>query len=314
MYRSRIKGDLEVLSKLLGESDKVKGWGVIQGYGLKDSDFEKFKNCSRRMFNHRKAEFLKSKFITPLKSKGKRSKYSITPLGITYLCQNQKELTENQAKKIFEQLRIFYKKSGIKQGSNVKLIEKTTKKIWGSLSGIIGVNELHESLADVFDCIKIVRSEDTFEVKLSYPIFNEGTLNFRKFVFNKEKVMELYHKSKTSSIITARLVKDDLSFFYYLSEFILLVLQYHVLNNILDSGEVTSMKSKNNDVIKRNNIMAQNAVKQIKELQKFEPDILLQAKLLGQEIQSLLDANNTGMIEINTIIESKTRVMTDVLY
>jgi len=310
MYRLGIKGDVEVLSRLLETSCERRFWNKVQGYGLRESDFEKFKpDCSRRMFNHRKDEFLNSKFITHLRSKGKKSKYySITPLGIAYFCQIQKKMDEHQFKKIFEQLRLFYKKySEITQSSNLKLIKKTTEEIWKSLSGIIGVKELILSLTEVINCIKIDREEDTFEIKLSYPIVNDGTVNFRKFVYNKEQVQEFYHRPYMSGLYTITVRKiDDLSFFYYMSEFILIVLQYHIVKIILDRKR-DSLNSPNEEI-------SRNAEKQFKELKSFEPDILRWAKILSLQMQSLLETNNASMNEISTMIVSKSKALRDLLY
>ncbi len=90
MYRSRLISDSFILNNLLEKPQKIRGWGNrIIGYGLSGSDFDKFDNCSRSLFNQRKANFLASKIIKPLKAKGKKIKYySITPLGIARLFQN----------------------------------------------------------------------------------------------------------------------------------------------------------------------------------------------------------------------------------
>ncbi|MFN3655600.1 MAG: hypothetical protein ACK4TO_09830, partial [Candidatus Nitrosotenuis sp.] len=85
---------------MLDDSSPVRGWGNKKiGVGLRGSDFDKFQDCSRRIFNSRKRRFLKLRLIERLdRKKGKRDKYyKITPLGTVYYFQNiqinKKELT-----------------------------------------------------------------------------------------------------------------------------------------------------------------------------------------------------------------------------
>ena len=88
MYRLRIKGDLEILETLLNHSKEVIFRKRVQGLGLHANSFDS-KGTSKRVFDSRKDEFLKLKFITPLKTKGKKEKnFTITPLGIAYYCNN----------------------------------------------------------------------------------------------------------------------------------------------------------------------------------------------------------------------------------
>ena len=106
LYRIRIKGDTDVLYRLFSDACIVRGWGKkVVGSGLKESDFDGFDNCSRRIFNARKSRFLKLRLIESIdRKKGKREKYyKITPLGISYLFQNH-PVEESTLKRFFDLL------------------------------------------------------------------------------------------------------------------------------------------------------------------------------------------------------------------
>jgi len=110
LYRSRIDSESEILRILLNANQAVR-YHKIQGYGLKDSDFDDRSNCSRRIFNHRKNDLLNSYYIRKLKQSDKRSTYyQITPLGIIHLCNSVNDLKDIPFTRIFDVLKFYYNK------------------------------------------------------------------------------------------------------------------------------------------------------------------------------------------------------------
>lgn len=90
--RSRLDNDVKILQFLLEAGERSKYHGKFIGYGLNESFFDRNdvkKIVSRKIFSNRKSFLLKSKLISKLSSKDKReNKYSITPLGILFLFNN----------------------------------------------------------------------------------------------------------------------------------------------------------------------------------------------------------------------------------
>lgn len=92
--RLRLNNDTIILTILLDYGKKVQYRKRLVGYGQNESyfgnkDIPEELRISRKVFGNRKSFLLKSKLISKLQSNDKReNKYSITPLGILFLFNN----------------------------------------------------------------------------------------------------------------------------------------------------------------------------------------------------------------------------------
>lgn len=109
-----------ILYQLLTAHDdktyKIIGWGKkIQGYGIKQIDFDSFKDSSyrvdERIFRNNKKKLVDKKFIQIFDKSTHTKKgpyYSITALGLFYLLQNIGKITDYEITRLFKLLQSFY--------------------------------------------------------------------------------------------------------------------------------------------------------------------------------------------------------------
>ena len=106
MYKTRMEIFESVFSPMIGcfgnPDYQIAFWNKLQGYGLKASDFEESKGCSRRVFSHWKNFLLERKMIriprvrrTPRKNSShtfNNLRYAITPIGLCYFSSILREI------------------------------------------------------------------------------------------------------------------------------------------------------------------------------------------------------------------------------
>ena len=303
LYKSGIIGDNIILYGLLLKPEPVTYRKKICGYGLSEMEFDKQDNCSRRVFNYRKEKFLKKRWIIKLKKRGKKQEYySITPLGISYLCEISNGFDTIPAKRILNFLSLFYKnekklvrRTDLPTGiglpvRDINLAYKSGSNVIGSISKIVGDKTLMSSLNSSFKCIRTDYGEKNYEtIYFTYPIFNEGVCNVRKFVITDDKIMEFYHKTEEITNLMIQNITDD-RFHYYLSEFILQAFQFSLVKEITNHMDSAGFHSE-----KKNTKKIKEEQNKIDGLKRYEPDIMEQAVLFGNNLKKLLDLSNDNL-------------------
>ena len=131
--RLYLKHSCAILEFLLENNEKIRAWRNLD-YGLHESAFNTKENSSRKIFQNRKLEFLESKFIKPIRTTTNRKYYSITPLGISWLIQNENDLKEGTAIHIFKFLEHFYRDYKTREGTERQIpVIKLDYNIWKKL-------------------------------------------------------------------------------------------------------------------------------------------------------------------------------------
>lgn len=140
---SYVNNTLEILKAFLFSSYPIyKRKNIISGYGLKKEDlnkkpYEGFNktgskkhNASSKMFSKRKDSLIYDYHIVSLPSNERGKFYGITPIGISYFCQNIEELDSNTFASIISHLRSWYDKDKPEsEKSYMKELDKVLKKI-----------------------------------------------------------------------------------------------------------------------------------------------------------------------------------------
>ena len=190
MYRSRIDSISLVLKTLLEKSEKVV-YHSVQGYGLYDSQFDTIQSgCTRRIFNNVKNELIKNKFITKLKSKGRQKNYyTITPLGIVYLCSISK-IDIRQYMKMYEFLEFFYENY---RNADLSIIKPIKLKVIKDTMELIGKYEKDEELLSFYfelavEEVVIDVREDVVIIQFSFTTFNHIKIDFERFLIRGDDI------------------------------------------------------------------------------------------------------------------------------
>lgn len=237
MYNSRVKIFTKILSSTLecfgNEDNKITFWNKLQGYGLKASDFDYSKGCSRRSFTHWKNFLLERKLIRIPRVKRKSKKdvsrrssrglpYVITPLGICYFSLLLKDITSRQGNYIIKFLGHY--------SSDKITID------WKKICQVLGDSEACLILKRVCDSIEI-NGEDEIHIIWKYRSREKIAYEFVEYkIDNKQIVTQLpegryteeLHKER---ILTARPIIDDDSFYQDLADFILKTFCYSIIEN-----------------------------------------------------------------------------------
>ncbi|MEO9309958.1 MAG: hypothetical protein ABI337_06650 [Nitrososphaera sp.] len=207
---------MAVLQRLLYDASEVRGWGNKKvGMGLRESDFDKFQNCSRRIFNSRKKRFLKLRLIEYIdRKKGKRDKfYKITPLGVMYYFQNtqlnKKELTwfwQYASKLEMDRFKKFTPKIG---NENLKkaFIERSETFYNEILQDIksklpsLPIQTLINAATNAIACITINQIENEVLVHFTPKLPRDISIPIYSFTLKEKSVTVNYSPFETSSSI-----------------------------------------------------------------------------------------------------------------
>ena len=307
MYRSRIKGDLEILEALLNHSEKIIFRKKVQGLGLHANSFDS-KGSSKRVFDSRKDEFLKLKFITPLKTKGRKEKnFAITPLGIAYYCNNKTEsIDRHEVEKIIEILSFYHEELESNNGFYSRLFQDSVKQkeAWKGIKEIINQKKKPEQLflnilKNVLSNITVNEQNEKIIIKANYPLGNEIMTTVREFQIIKENIF-----SSQSPIIR----KGDLvypisehKFNYQLSEFILYAFYHKIVYSHLENyDEAFTVALNESNIIEGDKIKA--VFSELNSLKEYNEHIWTMAQIFNEILGTIL-----------SIISDETRHTDDVL-
>ena len=240
LYRSRIDSESEILRILLNANYPVF-FRRIQGYGLKDSDFDDQPNCSRRIFNHRKKDLLNSYSIRKLKQSDKRSTYyQITPLGIIHLCKSVNDLNDIPFTRIFDVLKFYYNKG--KPTDEKSYIDKL-KNSWDVLEKIFGGNWFAYPLNEITKTIELESNPDDYEIHLYYELYGLKVLT-NSFWISKDEIKIKALSEHPEDFIYFSHVIDNKIMYYLISKFIIKAfLHCIVYENTMDRERLSLLKS-----------------------------------------------------------------------
>jgi len=182
-HTSYVNNTLEVLRVLLLNGKPVF-YRKLQGFGLTANDFDKkekagFNEIPKKNHNVTRTIFLKRlkkdnlverRLIKLLDSRGNKGKYySITPLGIGYLCSKISKLDDGLVKAIFNHLKFHYDLG--KPEKELSYIDKLENH-WTKLCEIFGNETLTKHLGEIFSDIEISKNEDNYEhIECNYETF-----------------------------------------------------------------------------------------------------------------------------------------------
>jgi len=241
MYRSRTDSESEILRVLLNADHAVR-YRKIQGYGLKDSDFDDKPNCSRRIFNHRKKELLNSYYIRKLKqSDGRSTYYQITPLGIIHLCKSVNDLKEIPFTRIFDVLKFYYNKG--KRADEKSYIDKL-KNSWDVLEKVFGKNWFVEPLNEITKTIELESNPDHYDIHLYYELSHGLKVLINSFWISKDEIRMKAPSKEPEDFLYFSDVVDNEKMYSLISKFIIKAfLHYFVYENTTEREMLSILES-----------------------------------------------------------------------
>lgn len=242
LYRSRIDSESEILRVLLNANQNVIFRKKIQGYGLKDSDFDDKPNCSRRIFNHRKKDLLNSYSIRKLKQSDKRSTYyQITPLGIIHLCKSVNDLKEIPFTRIFDVLKFYYNKG--KPTDEKSYIDKL-KNSWDVLEKIFGRNWFVEPLNEITKTIELESNPNHYDIHLYYDLSYGLKVLINSFWISKDEIRMKAPSEEPEDFLYFSDVVDNEKMYSLISKFIIKTfLHYFVYENTTEREMLSILES-----------------------------------------------------------------------
>ena len=230
MYRTRIDSESQILRILLNANQAVK-YHKIQGYGLKDSDFDDMPNCSRRIFNHRKNDLLNSFSIRKLKQSDKRSTYyQITPLGIIHLCKSINHWKDMPFTRIFDVLKFYYKE--YKLPSEESYVDKLQNS-W------IKLDKIHYEKWYVVRLFGVIRNIEVngqgdyeLTVNLKYKLFYDTDVTYAQYVISENKYFAAQYPLM-GDVEIGYVEKKEKKIYYLISKFILKAIFHSLIYDLI---------------------------------------------------------------------------------
>lgn len=331
LYRSPIYAERECLQILLEYGKPIKFKNQIQGLGCNESFFDekyekngkfvkKFPNCSRRIFGYRKNSLLKRKLIMKLRYRGKRtSYYSITPLGISYLCAELPELSERQASQILTNLKFFYESKPFGRNWVYEIgVEFDFSKVWDKLMKVIEERKLYDELHKVCKMVSIFPHPRGFTVTCSYLLLHTMCPIQQYLILNDDEMQKIHAeikkvKKKNPSIISlftdiygvfsefnqkqsTQNEMDMAGFQYWISLFILYALHFNLVKTHSDNFNYMLSKELEN----KSEVKGAKIKKIYHELNKtglYEYDVLEVARQFANHLKSVME-QNLGELDI----------------
>jgi len=290
LYRSRIDSESEILRVLLNANQAVR-YHKLQGYGLKDSDFDKEPNCSRRIFNHRKKELLNSYCIRTLKqSDGRSTYYQITPIGIIRFCQHINEINELPFTRVFDVLKFYYNK--FKLPSEESYVDKLQNS-WEKLSKDLGKNWNNQELFKIIKNIEILNQDNNqFVINLKYRLFHDTDVSYAQYVISENRFMVAHYPIEEDIEIGYDETTEE-KLYYLISKFILKAIFHSLIYNRLMFDyalEENIWKSlRNEEYVKKN-------------YKKFPIEFLGVADEFNDELRDVVFLNSQSLSKASTLI------------
>jgi hypothetical protein len=294
MYRLRIKGDLEILETLLNYSEKVVFRKKVQGLGLHANSFDSKGNSSKRVFDGRKDEFLKLKFIIPLKTKGKKEKnFAITPLGIAYYCNNNTRPTDkHEVEKIIEILSFYHEKLDPNNEFYSELFQDSVKQkeAWKGIKEIINQKKKPEQL--FLNILKNVLSNITVEIqnekiiiKANYPLGNGTMTTVKEFQIIKENIFSSQSPFRRKGDLMYQI--SERGFNYQLSEFILYAFYHKIVSSHLENyDEAFTVALNESDIVDGDKI--KSVFSELNSLEEYNEHIWTMAQFFNEILGIIL--------------------------
>ena len=307
MYKVRseiFKNILEPLLECHGSPiNKISFYNKVQGYGLRATDFDKKKGCSRRVFSHWKDFLLERKIIRKPKIKRKlqdKTKDSdrnypfvITPLGICRFSSSTDEIIGHMGGEIVEILRDY--------GMFVPNID------WNEICKIISANTANKILKQICDSVDLREVNDEFHIILNYRSRSGITYEKSRYIIRQNQVyvklpedMQTIESFENPKPVSMPKIDDDL-LYSDIAKFIIESFCYSIIENyywkifnksiMLNWPEISSKKKteikKDIETYKKtldqipfevhynaNNFIGQNLFGSIKQEQKLLKKIL----------------------------------------
>jgi len=211
MSDSRLKYNLKkeqaftnILYQLLDSHDvknrKIIGWGKkLQGYGIKQTDFNLFENSTyrvdERIFRNNKKDLLDKKFIRVF-DKSNHVKngpyYSITPLGLFYLFQNMKNISDSEITGMFKLLS-FYSLGENK--SDVTFLKHFTEQ------------QKLKAIKDLFRYCKFDIDDERIIFSIYIPLFSLNVIFLEARISSKDIDLNIAHLVDTYDL--PAMIDDD---------------------------------------------------------------------------------------------------------
>lgn len=321
------------MEALLEKGKEVKFKNRLQGYGLKDSDFDSAtfengqNNCSRRIFGYRKASLLKRKLIVKLHFRSKRENYySITPLGVCYFCSLVDSITKQQAKRILENLKLFYESRSFGKEWLFDIgAEFNFSKIWDKLEKVILDQELINELKRVCSYVTIKNEDDDHVVTCSFPIHNAMMVTISKYkIFNDKTVKELHQKIRKKQKKNPNVISDftdiysdtsypgresrsmsELSpagFFYWISMFILYAFHFNLVKGHIDKFDtMLSQELEREGKVKRRKL--KRCYSELQKLSLYEYDVIKVARRFSNNLNFFIDEVKLDLEQFENTVE-----------
>lgn len=286
--KSYLNNSLEILKILLERGESVRYRKKLQGFGLYETKFDEYKpKTSRKIFRKRSREFLDLRLIEKLKSNDHKSDYySITPLGIAYLFQQENIENKYQVRRIIQFLQFYFKKF-IEENYKKEILEDypiITSNIWEKQLKILDKNLLFDNLKFVLKGIRIESESNDHVIHLSFSLINYMTVNFYKFTFTNGKIYENY-----SGLSTRNNERDATWFNRDVSEFILSAYIYRL---VISFTKISSFIA----------TIDQNSQKKVSEY--YDRQILDEAKGFNEWLTSLLKTKISYLSSLEVILNT----------
>ena len=163
---------------------KIAYYNKFQGYGLRASDFDGKKGCSRRVFSHWKNFLLERKIIRKAKKKrnlkdktkdsDRNQSFVITPLGICHFSSTTDKIVEHEGRKMVEVMRDY--------GIHVPNIE------WVEICKIITKNTANKIIKQICDSVNLKEINNEFHIILSYRSRSGISYEKSRFIINADEM------------------------------------------------------------------------------------------------------------------------------
>lgn len=272
-----LNNSYDILLALLEKGEFVTYRRKKQGIGLHISSFGKNEESkkiipgSRKIFHEREEEFLFKKYLIPLKTNKRNSKYySITPVGIAYLFSHLETIDKHQVKSAFRFFEFFYD-SGLEKYS----VFESYQKWFGS--DIVPLDKIFSSLdskwiSDIVkiaaNSIKIEQSGEKLTILLSHSINDFNLVYLKRFeIFNDEIIMRYMDDSLISYLKEEKVVESY--FFRVISEHFTNIFYFTLLEYCFNERERRRSISCSNIPV------SQNTIEKIEQVEKlFSPESL----------------------------------------
>lgn len=296
---SYVNNTLEILKAFLVSSYPIeKRKKVVSGLGLKKEDLNKRSaegfpdgwskkhNVSSKMFSTRKESLLYDYHIVELPSNERGKFYGITPLGISYFCNNVNDIDSDIFEKIYSHLKFFYEKGKPKGEKSyldkleniLKLISDKNNTIGVKFKEIFSNFKIEHNVED-YIFIKLIYSPTAgLEVLLSELIYSQG--------FGEDGTYNVVSNSNEGTLLSVDRDVDVYTFNYILSKFLIKAFLHSLY---FDSYTITSTMEQKSQHNSKNKAKITEKLKIYQDIRKaFKKDGVEVVKEFQDEINNAI--------------------------